>query len=227
MSRSSLRHGTISSLSSSLVLTKAGIAKATLMTDFLQLLQTEIARLRHHARALTHERSRADELVQSCLVRAIAKRDLWQSGTDLRAWLFTILHNQHVNDVRRSVREGAWIPVEEVGVMPTVPPNAVAALQLRDLERAIATLPAEQRQAILLVGLEGLSYEKVAAILDVPVGTVRSRLSRGRDTLRKRMGTTRRTAPGACRKPANLRAPSPAARLRVNQRRYSSRSIGA
>jgi len=209
------------------VLTKAGIAKATLMTDFLQLLQTEIPRLRHHARALTHERSRADDLVQSCLVRAIAKRDLWQSGTDLRAWLFTILHNQHVNDVRRSVREGAWIPVEEVGVMPTVPPNAVAALQLRDLERAIATLPAEQRQAILLVGLEGLSYEKVAAMLDVPVGTVRSRLSRGRDTLRKRMGITRRTAPGACRKRANLRAPPPAARLRVNQRRYSSRSIGA
>ena len=197
------------------------------MTDFLQVLQTEIPRLRRYARALTRDWSRADDLVQNRLMRAIAKRDLWQPGTDLRAWLFTILHNQHVNDIRRSVRESARVPVEEVGATLTVPPNAVSALQLRDLDRAIATLPAEQRQAILLVGLEGLSYEKVAAILDVPVGTVRSRLSRGRDTLRKRMGTTRRTAPGACRKPANLRAPSPAARLRVNQRRYSSRSIGA
>jgi len=227
MSRSSLRHRTISGLSSSLVLTKAGIAKATSMTDFLQVLQTEIPRLRRYARALTRDWSRADDLVQNRLMRAIAKRDLWQPGTDLRAWLFTILHNQHVNDVRRSVRESARVPVEEVGATLTVPPNAVSALQLRDLDRAIATLPAEQRQAILLVGLEGLSYEKVAAILDVPVGTVRSRLSRGRDTLRKRMGITQRTAPGTCRRRANPLAPSPAARLRVNQRRYSSRSIGA
>jgi RNA polymerase sigma-70 factor (ECF subfamily) len=210
-----------------LVLTKAGIAKATAMTDFLQVLQTETPRLRRYARALTRDWSRADDLVQNCLMRAIAKRDLWQPGTDLRAWLFTILHNQHVNDIRRSVREGARVPVEEVGATLTAPPNAVAALQLRDLDRAIATLPAEQRQAILLVGLEGLSYEKVAAILDVPVGTVRSRLSRGRDTLRKRMGITQRTAPGTCRRRANPLAPSPAARLRVNQRRYSSRSIGA
>jgi RNA polymerase sigma-70 factor, ECF subfamily len=199
------------------------------MMDFLELLQTEIPRLRRYARALTRDGSRADDLVQSCLVRAIAKGHLWQPGTDLRAWLFTILHNQHVNDVRRSVREGVRVPVEEVGATLTVPPNAVAALQLRDLERAIATLPAEQRQAILLVGLEGLSYEKVAAILDVPVGTVRSRLSRGRDTLRRRMGITPGTAPATetCRRRANPRAPSPAGRLRVNQRHSSSGSIGA
>jgi len=197
------------------------------MTDFLQLLQTEIPRLRRYARALTRDGSRADDLVQSCLVRAIAKGNLWEPGTDLRAWLFTILHNQHVNDVRRSVREGARVQLEEVRATLTAPPNAVAALQLRDLERAIATLPAEQRQAILLVGLEGLSYEKVAAILDVPVGTVRSRLSRGRDTLRKRMGITRAIASETCRKRANPRAPSPAARWRVNQRHRSARLIGA
>jgi len=75
--------------------------------------------------------------------------------TDLRAWLFTILHNQHVNDVRRSIREGVSIPVEDVGPSLITAADADASLQLRDLERALARLPEEQRQVILLVGLEG------------------------------------------------------------------------
>jgi len=76
------------------------------MSDFAWLLQNEIPRLRRYARALTRDAARADDLVQSCLVRAIAKQHLWEPSTDLRAWLFTILHNQNVNEVRRSVREG-------------------------------------------------------------------------------------------------------------------------
>jgi len=165
------------------------------MSNFAHLLETEIPRLRRYARALTRDASRADDLVQSCLVRAIAKEHLWQPGTNLRAWLFTILHNQHVNDVRRSVREGVCVPVEDVGPILTIAPNVTASLQLRDLERAIATLPEEQRQVILLVGLEGMSYGKVAVILRVPIGTIRSRLSRGRETLRRRMDINRRTKP--------------------------------
>ncbi|MBV8131791.1 MAG: sigma-70 family RNA polymerase sigma factor [Alphaproteobacteria bacterium] len=161
------------------------------MSDLAQLLEMEIPRLRRYARALTRDASRADDLVQSCLVRAIAKQHLWQPGTDLRAWLFTILHNQHVNDVRSLTREGVRVPVEDVAPILTIPPKATASLQLRDLERAIATLPKEQRQVILLVGLEGMSYEKVAVILRVPIGTVRSRLSRGRETLRRRMDIRR------------------------------------
>jgi RNA polymerase sigma-70 factor (ECF subfamily) len=157
------------------------------MNDFARLLEAEIPRLRRYARALTRDVTRADDLVQSCLTRAVAKQHLWQPGTDLRAWLFTILHNQHVNDVRRSVREGINVAVEEMAPMLTVQSNALAALQLRDLEAAIAQLPQEQRQVILLVGLEGMRYEEVAAILGVPVGTVRSRLSRGRDQLRRLM----------------------------------------
>jgi RNA polymerase sigma-70 factor (ECF subfamily) len=155
------------------------------MSDFARLLETEIPRLRRYARALTRDVTRADDLVQSCLARAVAKQHLWQPGTDLRAWLFTILHNQHVNDVRRSVREGVSVAVEEMAPVLTVAPNALASLQLRDLERAIAQLPQEQRQVILLVGLEGMRYEEVALILKVPVGTVRSRLSRGRNQLRR------------------------------------------
>ncbi len=155
--------------------------------DYAQLLETEIPRLRRYARALTRDSSRADDLVQSCLARAIAKEHLWEPGTDLRAWLYTILHNQHVNDIRRSVREGVSVAVEDAAPVLTVTPNAVASLQLRDLERAIGMLPEEQRQVILLVGLEGMRYEDVAAILDIPIGTVRSRLSRGRGMLRKLM----------------------------------------
>jgi len=154
------------------------------MSDFGVLLEAEIPRLRRYARALTRDATRADDLVQSCLARALAKQHLWQPGTDLRAWLFTLLHNQHVNDVRRSLREGVSVAVEDVAPVLTVQSNAAASLQLRDLEAAMAKLPEEQRQVILLVGLEGLRYEEVAVILGVPIGTVRSRLSRGRDNLR-------------------------------------------
>ena len=155
------------------------------MSDFARLLQNEIPRLRRYARALTRDAARADDLAQSCLVRAIAKEHLWEPGTDLRAWLFTILHNQNVNEVRRSVREGVAVAVEDVAPVLTLTPNAGPALQLRDLERAMGMLPEEQRQVILLVGLEGLRYEEVAAVLGIPIGTVRSRLSRGREMLRK------------------------------------------
>ena len=104
-----------------------------------------------------------------------------------RAWLFTILHNQHVNDIRRAVREENNVSIDDIAPVASVQAKAMGVLTLRDLEAALAKLPAEQRQVILLVGLEGLAYEEVAAVLRVPVGTVRSRLSRGRDQLRKLM----------------------------------------
>jgi RNA polymerase sigma-70 factor, ECF subfamily len=165
------------------------------MSDFARGLEAEIPRLRRYATALTHDLARGDDLVQSCLVRAIAKQHLWQPGTDLRAWLFTILHNQHVNDVRRSIRERVSVEVEDVAPVLTVLSNAEDSLQLRDLERAIAMLPEEQRQVVLLVGLEGMGYEEVAAILGIPIGTVRSRLSRGRETLRRLMDKKGKDAP--------------------------------
>jgi RNA polymerase sigma-70 factor (ECF subfamily) len=157
------------------------------MSDFARLLEAEIPRLRRYARALTRDVTRADDLVQSCLARAVAKQHLWQPGTDLRAWLFTILHNQYVNDVRRSAREGTKIDVEEVAPILPVPPNAMPSLELRDLEIAMGKRPHEQRQVILVAGLEGMSYEEIASILQIPVGTVRSRISRGRDQLRRLM----------------------------------------
>ena len=166
------------------------------MNEFARLLEAEIPRLRRYARALTRDAARADDLVQSGLARALAKQHLWQPGTDLRAWMFTILHNQHVNEVRRSVRAGVTVSIDEILPM-SVGPTAMASLELRDLEVAIAKLAPEQRQVILLVGLEGMAYEEVALILGVPVGTVRSRLSRGREQLRRLMDMDEKLAPRA------------------------------
>src|ERR1700747_3816366 len=111
------------------------MTKVASMSDFARLLEFEIPRLRRYARALTRDAARADDLVQSCLVRAIAKEPLWVAGTDLRAWLFTILHNQNVNEIRRSVREGVAVAVEDVAPVMTMAPRVGATLQLRDLER--------------------------------------------------------------------------------------------
>jgi RNA polymerase sigma-70 factor (ECF subfamily) len=156
------------------------------MTDFSQLLEAEIPRLRRYARALTRDSVYADDLVQNCLARALAKQQLWQPGTDLRAWLFTLLHNQHCNELRRTMREGLSIELDEAPPVPVLS-NAIARLELRDLERAINRLPEDQRTVVLLIGLEGMQYDRVAAILNVPIGTVRSRLARGRAKLRRLM----------------------------------------
>jgi RNA polymerase sigma-70 factor, ECF subfamily len=159
-----------------------------LVAEIYQSIAAEIPRLRRYARALARDAATADDLVQDCLTRALDKLHLWQDGTDLRAWLFTILHNQYVNQVRRSVREGAAVGLSETEPLLTRPPHQSRRLELRDLERAMTRLPEEQRSVILLVGLEGMRYEEVAAVLKVPVGTVRSRLSRGREALRRLMG---------------------------------------
>ena len=163
------------------------------MSDFDRLLEEQIPRLRRYARALTRNTERADDLVQDTLVRAIAKQHLWQAGTNLRAWLFTLMHNQNVNDVRHSIREGQNIDVEEMSNVLAATTDPTASRQLYELNRALSQLTQEQRQTIMLVGLEEFSYEETAAILNVPVGTVRSRLSRGRDQLRRLMDMPART----------------------------------
>ena len=179
------------------------------MADIYRSIEAEIPRLRRYARALTRDVVAADDLVQDCLARALGKLHLWQEGTDLRAWLFTILHNQYVNQVRRAVREGVAVGLSETEPMLTRAPNQGKRLELRDLDRALAKLPEEQRSVILLVGLEGMRYEEVAKILDVPVGTVRSRLSRGREALRRLMGIVPdRAAEAIMAGPAALRRAS-------------------
>ncbi len=140
-----------------------------------------IPRLRRYARALVGDRGAADDLVQDTLERALTKFHLWRPGPDLRAWLFTIMHNVHVNQVR-SRREYAMLD-DEIADLP-VSAAQESALQGRDLERAIAQLPIEQREVLLLVALEDMSYDEVARTVGIPIGTVMSRLSRAREKLR-------------------------------------------
>ena len=167
------------------------------MSEFHRLIEEQIPRLRRYARALTRNPDRADDLIQDTLVRALAKQHLWQPDTNLRAWLFTLMHNQNVNSVRRSSREGTAVDVDQISSALVATTDPTASRKLLELERALGRLPVEQREAILLVGLEGLAYEEAAAILSVPIGTVRSRLSRGRDSLRLLMDMTKDNAKAA------------------------------
>jgi len=165
------------------------------MSDFSCLLEAQIPPLRRYARALLRDASRADDLIQDTLLRALAKQHLWQPGTNLRAWLFTLMHNLHVNLVRQSLREGAMVDVEDVSADLVATTDPTASRQLREIEEAIAQLPIEQRQVLLLIGLEGIRYDEAAVILGVPVGTVRSRLSRARESLRKLSGRDEEGSP--------------------------------
>ncbi|MBI2313066.1 MAG: sigma-70 family RNA polymerase sigma factor [Betaproteobacteria bacterium] len=126
----------------------------------------------------------ADDLVQDTLERAWSRFRLWRPGSDLRAWLFTIMHNLDVNQRRQRARERSHQPIEEGTLEVPIRATQDDALELRDLAQALERLPAEQREVLLLVGLEQLSYQEVAKVLGVPPGTVMSRLSRGRERLR-------------------------------------------
>lgn len=146
------------------------------------LIVAELPRLRRYARALTGDTARADDLVQDTLERALSRWTLWRSGSNLRAWLFAIMHNVFVNQIKAGQRlefYGDDPPPE-----PEARPTQSDALEVRDLAMVLQRLPPEQREVLLLVGLEELSYEEAAKALNIPIGTVMSRLSRGRERLR-------------------------------------------
>lgn len=140
-----------------------------------------IPRLRRYARALAGERSAADDLVQDTLERAWSKFHLYRRGTDLRAWLFTVMHNVYVNQLR-SAKTGAALDEDMLELAR--PARDTDGLVLRDLDAAIRRLPPEQREVLLLVALEDMSYDGAAQALGIPIGTVMSRLARAREKLR-------------------------------------------
>jgi RNA polymerase sigma-70 factor, ECF subfamily len=151
---------------------------------FLDEIEASVPALRRYARALTRDADRADDLVQDCLERAIRKRALWKPTGPLRAWLFRILLNLYRNQLRLTRRRGEHVPVDLLVVEPSVAPAQPGRIALAEMSRAIETLVAEQREALLLVVLEGLSYAEAADVLEIPMGTLMSRLGRARAALR-------------------------------------------
>jgi RNA polymerase sigma-70 factor (ECF subfamily) len=154
--------------------------------DPLQLVQC-LPRLRRYARMLTGDRNRADDLVQDTMERAWSRQSQWRANTDLRAWLFTIMHNVYVSELRRPVAQmevALDMDASQLLHDGAPGPEACAALAL-DLQQALLALPEEQRAVLLLVTLEDLRYEEAAAVLGIPAGTVMSRLSRARSRLRE------------------------------------------
>jgi RNA polymerase sigma-70 factor (ECF subfamily) len=158
-------------------------AQAVLHRD----IECVLPNLRRFARSLTHDAVDADDLVQECLAGALGKLHLWKMGTDLRAWLFSILHNEYVSRIRRAARRGTVVDWSQYESTLTCAPAQIEHLEIRDLVRALTSLPEEQRTAVLMIGLAKGDYCEVAAACKVPVGTIRSRLSRGRKTLRALM----------------------------------------
>lgn len=150
------------------------------------LVEPYIPSLRRYALVLLrHDEQRADDLVQDCLLRAMSRWHLWRHPGNLRGWLFTILHNIYVNDVARAAARPDVVEIQDYFPAMAVPANQTHSIQLREVVRAIQDLPDTQRQTLLLVTLEGFSYDETAEITGVPIGTVMSRLSRARDKVRK------------------------------------------
>jgi RNA polymerase sigma-70 factor, ECF subfamily len=157
--------------------------------QFGRCLVVETAVLYRYALQLTRHHHRAEDLVQDCLARALVKRELYKPGGTMRAWLCTMLRNLFVSSTRSkaSRQHVALDPTD----MPAAPPAQLDHLRLRELERALGLLRPEQRAVVMLIAVEGLDYRAAAERLGVPIGTVRSRLARGRSALADMVGADR------------------------------------
>jgi RNA polymerase sigma-70 factor (ECF subfamily) len=155
------------------------------MEHFGRSLLEHAPALRRYARALTGDRSRADDLLQDCLERALRRVHQFQPGTNLKAWLFTMMHNVFISERRsdKNAPKVVALDVEHEALIADPP----AGDTLDELESALAQLPPEHKEVLLLVCLEGWGYQDAARILEIPVGTVMSRLHRAREALRRRM----------------------------------------
>jgi RNA polymerase sigma-70 factor (ECF subfamily) len=158
------------------------------MPDRAARIEEQIPGLRRFACALLRgNREAADDLVQDTLERALSHWNLRRKQGNLRGWLYTILYNRFLSDQHRVRRRGPHDALSEETKLPGIDGGQHSVLEHRDLLRAFASLPEEQRAVLLLVGVEDLSYQKAARVLGVPIGTVMSRLSRGRERLRQHM----------------------------------------
>lgn len=147
------------------------------------LIAREAPRLRRYAGSLLNDAAAADDLVQDCVERALRKRHLWQRRGSMRAWLLRMLYNLYLNAAKRRRRDASLDDLGDGGALAAEPARQATRVELREMLAALDKLPAEQRETLLLVVLEGVTYDEAAWILGVPVGTVRSRLARGRRSL--------------------------------------------
>jgi RNA polymerase sigma-70 factor, ECF subfamily len=143
-----------------------------------------VPHLRRYALTLCRNLADADDLVQESMARALKKSHLFQGGTNLRAWLFTIMHNVHASAMRRRKYMGSPIDPDIAAAILSVLPQQELALEMMSVIKAMKGIPDTQREAVILVGVEEMSYEQTAERLNVPIGTIKSRVSRGRDALR-------------------------------------------
>jgi RNA polymerase sigma-70 factor, ECF subfamily len=153
------------------------------MTDVALQIQPHLTRLMRYARSLVRNPVQADDLVQDTVVRALEKAHLYENNTNLRGWLVTIMHNEHVNSVRRSMRGAVLVSDEELGELGHSATQE-APIELQEIRGAVQRLPQDQREPLLLHWLQGLKYEEIASEMNLPIGTVQSRISRARKALR-------------------------------------------
>lgn len=152
--------------------------------SFEQKVCDQIPHLRRYARSLCGDDTEAEDLLQDCLERALRKRHLWRTSGAIRSWLFRLLYNVYLNQ-RVSARARRESTAPDAGAALAVDPRQESHVQYCDAVAAIDILPPEQRAALMLIVLEGPSYKEAAQILDINIGTLRSRLSRARETLRR------------------------------------------
>jgi RNA polymerase sigma-70 factor, ECF subfamily len=158
------------------------------MHAFLDEIELCVPALRRYARALTRNADLADDLVQDCIERAIRKKGLFRPTGPVQAWLFTMLLNIYRNDLRRRRRESGFTSMDAMLIEPSIPAPQMGRLALAEMARALDALPDDQREALLLVVLEGFSYAEASRVLGIPQGTLMSRLSRARAALRTATG---------------------------------------
>jgi RNA polymerase sigma-70 factor (ECF subfamily) len=152
--------------------------------ETISAMRAEIPRLRRFARYMTRDADYSDDLVQECLTRAIANIESWQPGTNLRAWLFVILKNVFRNDKRRAQHDIAYRNGLERDAPLFAPAQQHNHLVLSEVQQAFLQLTEDHREVLMLIAVEGLRYEEAASVLNISVGTVKSRLSRARTALR-------------------------------------------
>ena len=158
------------------------------MSDFEDELLSVLPRLRRFARSLAHDAGDADDLTQAAIEKALKARWQWQPGTRMDSWMYRIMRNAWIDTGRARARAAETFLPEEAGAHVAGAGGADAHVALGEVAAAMATLPDEQREAVALVLIEGLAYKEAAAVLDVPVGTLTSRLVRGRQALIARLG---------------------------------------